>query len=116
MANAAKAKGSAFERAVTEYLRARGKRAQRIPAGAADDQADIFVFDPTWPAIQVKNHAKFDLAGWVRDAEQQAENAGRTAGIVWAKKRGTTDPGKCYVIMSGEAFMTLMEVNNDKRN
>jgi hypothetical protein len=116
MANAAKAKGSAFERAVTEYLRARGKRAQRIPAGAADDQADIFVFDPSWPAIQVKNHAKFDLAGWVRDAEQQAHNAGRYAGIVWAKKRGTTDPGRCYVIMTGDAFMTLMEVNNDERN
>ena len=108
MANAAKAKGSAWERAVTMYLRARGKQVQRIPAGAADDQGDLFVFDPTWPAIQCKNHAKFDLAGWVRDAEQQAHNAGRHAGIVWAKKRGTTDPGKAYVFMSGDTFMVLM--------
>jgi Holliday junction resolvase len=116
MANPAKAKGSAWERAVTEYLRARGLRTQRIPAGSNEDQGDLFVFDAKWPAIQCKNHAKFDLAGWVRDVEQQAHNAGRYAGIVWAKKRGTTDPGKCYVIMSGDAFMTLMEVNNDKRN
>jgi hypothetical protein len=27
---------------------------------------------------------------------------------VWAKKRGTTDPGRCYVIMTGDAFVTLM--------
>ncbi len=108
MGNPHKAKGSAWERAVTEYLRARGLRVQRIPAGSDADEGDLFVSDARWPAIQCKNHAKLDLAGWVRDAEEQAVNAHRVAGIVWAKKRGTTDPGRCYVIMTGDAFMTLM--------
>lgn len=108
MGNPRKAKGSAWERAVTEYLRARGLRVQRIPAGATDDEGDLFVSDPSWPAIQCKNHATFDLSGWVRDAEQQAINANRNTGIVWAKKRGTTDPGRCYVIMTGDALMVLM--------
>lgn len=108
MTNPSKAKGSAWERAVREYLRARGLRVQRIPAGANADEGDLFVSDARWPAIQCKSHAKFDLAGWVRDAEDQAHNAGRHAGIVWAKKRGTTDPGRCYVIMTGDAFVTLM--------
>ena len=114
MGNPRKAKGSAFERAVAEYLRARGLRVQRIPAGATADEGDLFVSDGAWPAIQCKNHAKFDLAGWVRDAEEQAVNANRMAGIVWAKKRGTTDPGRCYVIMTGDAFTKLMMGGNQK--
>jgi Holliday junction resolvase len=109
MGNPRKAKGSAFERAVTEYLRAQGLRVQRIPAGATADEGDLFVSDPTWPAIQCKNHAKFDLAGWVRDVEAQAANANRRNGIVWHKKRGTTNPGEWYVTMTGQTFVELME-------
>lgn len=109
MANAAKRKGSSWEAAIVNYLRTCGKRAQRIPAGSEDDQADIFVHDSDWPAIQAKNCQRFDLAGWVRDVEQQAKNADRTCGVVWIKKRGTTDPGEAYVLMTGKTLMTLME-------
>ena len=108
MANAAKRKGSAWETAIVTYIRAFGLRAQRIPAGSADDQADIFVADPAWPAIQAKNCAKFDLSAWVREVNQQKVHASRTCGVVWAKKRGTTDPGDGYVIMDGATFMHLM--------
>lgn len=109
VANAAKRKGSAWEGAIVTFLRSHGLRAQRIPAGATDDQADIFVADPDWPAIQAKNCAKHDLSGWLREVEQQARNADRTCGIVWFKKRGSTDPGEAYVLMTGDTLMILME-------
>lgn len=109
MANPAKRKGSAWEHSIVMFLRSIGKRAQRIPAGSTEDQGDIFVADPDWPAIQAKNCQRFDLAGWVRDVEQQAVNASRTCGVVWIKKRGSTDPGDAYVLMTGRTFVTLME-------
>lgn len=112
MTNNAKVKGSLFERQVTDWLNAAGVVTQRIPAGAVKDLGDLFVHDSRWPAIQCKNHARIDLAGWIRDAEEQAVNAHRTAGVVWAKRRGTTDIGRCYVIMTGDAFLTLMEGTN----
>jgi Holliday junction resolvase len=109
MTNPAKRKGSSWETAIVTFLRKHGKRAQRIPAGAEDDQGDIFVGDPVWPAIQAKNCQRIELAGWVRDVNTQAVNASRTTGVVWIKKRGTTDPGHSYVVMDGYAFMRLME-------
>lgn len=108
MANAAKRKGSAWETAIVTYIRAFGLRAQRIPAGSEDDQADIFVAHPEWPAVQAKNCQKFELASWVREVNQQAVHASRTCGVVWVKKRGHTDPGEGYVIMDGATFMHLM--------
>lgn len=109
MGNPAKRKGSAWETAIVTFLRKHGKRAQRIPAGSTDDQGDIFVADPVWPAIQAKNCQRFELASWVRDANTQAVNASRTTGVVWVKKRGSTDPGEGYVIMDGHTFVRLME-------
>lgn len=108
VANPAKRKGSAWEGALVTFLRNHGLRAQRIPAGSTEDQADIFVADPSWPAIQAKNCAKHDLSGWLRDVEQQAVNASRSCGIVWFKKRGSTDPGDAYVLMTGKTLMILM--------
>lgn len=109
MTNKHKAKGSAAERAVATFLLGCGIRSARIPAGATADQGDIFVQNLDWPAIQVKNHARLDLAGWIRDVETQAANANRRNGVVWHKKRGTTDPGEWYVTMSGRTFVELME-------
>jgi hypothetical protein len=63
----------------------------------------------SWPAIQVKDHARLDLAGWIRDVAGQATNANRRNGVVWHKKRGTTNPAEWYVTMSGQTFVELME-------
>lgn len=112
MANAAKRKGSGWETAIVRFLSQHGVRAQRIPAGATDDQGDIFVHGD-WPAIQAKNCVKLDLSGWLREVEQQAKNANRRCGVVWHKKRGTTDPGESYVTMSGATFLLLMGKNTD---
>jgi Holliday junction resolvase len=107
--NANKAKGSAAERASCDYLNSQGVEAERVPAGATLDRGDIWVPDKNWPAIQVKNHARLDLAGWVDDVEIQAVNAGRENGIVIQKRRGKGNPASWYVICTLETFVTIME-------
>lgn len=109
MSNPNKAKGSAAERAVCDYLNVRGVDAERVPAGATLDRGDIWVPDKNWPAIQVKNHARLNLAGWIDDVTIQAVNAGRDTGIVVHKRRGKGNPGAWYVTLTLDDLVTLIE-------
>lgn len=56
-------------------------------------------------SIEVKDHAKMDLAGWLRQAQ---DNAGDDPAVVWHKKRGTARAEGWYVTMSGEDFLRLV--------
>lgn len=109
MTNRNKAKGSAAERAAADYLNVRGVHAERVPAGATLDRGDIWVPDLKWPAIQVKNHARLDLAGWVDDVAVQAVNAGRNTGIVIHKRRGKGNPGNWYVTLTLSDLVSIIE-------
>lgn len=108
MSNPAKAKGSSAELAVKRYLISEGTQCERIPAGAKNDIADLWVPNLIWPTIDVKDHATLKLAEWVDRTAEQAHNAGRHAGIVWAKRRGKTNPADWYVITNGKQFTALM--------
>ena len=55
-------------------------------------------------SIEVKDHAKLDLAGWLRQAQ---DNAGDDPAVVWHKKRGTAMAEGWYVRLSGEDFLGL---------
>ena len=112
VSNPNKAKGSAAERASCDYLNVRGVEAERVPAGATLDRGDIWVPDKNWPAIQVKNHARLDLAGWVDDVAIQARNAGRETGIVIHKRRGKGNPASWYVTCTLDTLITLIEGKN----
>jgi hypothetical protein len=111
MSNPNKAKGSAAERASCDYLNVRGVEAERVPAGATLDRGDIWVPDKNWPAIQVKNHARLDLSGWVDDVAIQARNAGRETGIVIHKRRGKGNPASWYVTCTLDTLITIIEGN-----
>jgi Holliday junction resolvase len=107
MANAAKAKGSRAERQVADFLIANGIETDRIPAGATLDRGDLWVSHRGFPTIDVKDHAQMQLAAWVDRSVEQAENARRSAGVVWHKRRGKADPGEWYVSMTGGSFLAL---------
>lgn len=112
MVNKNKRLGDDAERAVRDYLQLRGIHAERVPAGNSADISDIWVPHISWPAIQVKNHARLDLAGWVDDVEIQARNANRSTGIVVHKRRGKGNPAAWYTTMSLKTFVDLMGVEN----
>jgi Holliday junction resolvase len=109
VSNPNKAKGSAAERAVADYLNVRGLEAERVPAGASLDRGDIWVPDKSFPAVQVKNHARLDLSGWVDDVAIQAKNAGRETGIVIHKRRGKGNPASWYVTCTLDTLITIIE-------
>lgn len=107
MTNANKTKGSAWERAIVEALRAAGwPHAERRVAGAALDRGDIA--GVVGVVIEAKNKARLDLAEWIDEAECERVNDNAWLGVVWHKRRGTTDPGRWFVTMSGDQFAALL--------
>ena len=48
------------------------------------------------------------LAEWVNEAQTEAGNDDALAGVVWHKRRGTTDPGDWYVTMTGADLVALL--------
>lgn len=93
-----RAKGTAAETAVVRYLQAQGFiHVERRALHGTQDKGDITGLPGV--VIEVKNHAKLDLAGWLKELEQEMVNAKADFGFVVAKKRGTTDPGEWYVVM-----------------
>ena len=104
MGAAERAKGIRAEVAVVHALREAGwlavtTRAENGTQGGADIHTDAPL------AIEVKDHAKLDLAGWVRQAEGNAPEG--KVPVVWHKRRGRSHPSDWYVTMTGSALLAL---------
>lgn len=102
-----KAKGSAWERAIVEHLRAAGwPYAERRIAGAAKDRGDIA--GVVGVVIEAKNTARLTLAEWLDEAESERSNDGAWLGVVWHKRRGKASAADGYVTMTGAQFTALL--------
>lgn len=107
MTNRNKAKGSSWERAIVEYLRAAGwPFAERRLAGAAKDRGDIA--GVVGVVIEAKNTATARLAEWVDETELERTNDGAWLGVVWHKRKGKTSAADGYVTMTGAQFTALL--------
>ena len=98
-------KGNAWEVAIARYLRDHGYQAvtSRDLRGGTQGGSDIITTFPT--TIEAKNHAKFDLAGWVDQAVH--DSVGDWASV-WVKRRGKADVGDGYVVMRVGDFVGLV--------
>ena len=99
-------KGRAWENTVTAWLRNNGfpsvERNEYLNAQAGD-----ILGIPGW-SLECKNGARIELAAWTDQAATQAETAGAEHYAVIAKRKGTTDAGKAYVVMPLEVFAAWM--------
>jgi Holliday junction resolvase len=103
-----KQKGTAAETAVAKYLRDNGfPYAERRALTGTHDKGDITGCGPV--VFEVKNHAKLDLAGWLKELEAEMYNAKVDTGCVVAKKRGTTNPGDWYAVLPFAVFVQLLK-------
>ena len=110
MTSPQKRKGDQFERQVRDYLLSNGwPFVARVPAGATDDVGDLLLPADVSCTVDCKNHGRLDLAGWVDRAGAQAANANRVAGFVVAKRRGTTDPSRSYVVTDLSMFSAFVQ-------
>lgn len=104
MSNPQKAKGSAFERLVCDYL-AQAVPCERIPAGATLDRGDLWT---PLAAIQCKNHRTLSLGAWIDQTLEQQQNASKALHALTIKRKGTTDPASQLVVMTLAQFRTIL--------
>lgn len=107
MTSRSKAKGSAWERAIVDYLRTVGwPFAERRLAGNVKDRGDIA--GVVGVVIEAKNAARIDLAGWIDEADLERANDNAWLGVVWHKRRGKASAADGYVTMTGAQFTELL--------
>ena len=98
-------RGHQYERDVAEWLRSKGVRAitSRNDNGGRQEGSDLITDLPV--CVELKNHAKWDVSGWLAQARRDAKG---DPASVWIKRRGTADPGESYVIMCADEFVALV--------
>lgn len=97
MTNRSKAKGSAWERRLVDFLVAHGHpNAERRVTEGAKDRGDVAGI-PGW-VVEAKNCRTIDLAGWCDEAEREAIAAGvyRWA-VVFPRRSHQTRKAYCVV-------------------
>lgn len=104
MANPQKAKGSAFERLIRDFLN-EVVPCERIPPGATLDRGDLWT---PHAAIQCKNHRSLSLGAWLDDTRLQQGNAQKRFSWLVVKRKGTTDPGEQFAICSVAQLRELL--------
>lgn len=105
-----KQKGAEAENQVAEAYRNDGYReADRRPRNGKNDRGDIGGVPQI--CTEVKNEASYagKLSLWLAEAETERENASAALGVVWHKKKGTTNPLEWYVTMTGETWLEVLK-------
>lgn len=114
----AKAAGSSFERLVADYLRDHvDDRIDRRVKTGAKDKGDIAGVRHLGQrvVVETKNYAGRLLAGpWLNEADIERGNDDAGVGLVIAKRRGTTDPGDQFVLMSLRDLVSLLTATRPK--
>ncbi|UXM90920.1 hypothetical protein [Paenarthrobacter sp. JL.01a] len=99
---------------MADYLRAHVSRfIDRQPKYGANDRGDIGnveTFNDEPVAVQCKDYGgRFLVGTWLTEVEIQRLNLpGAVAGVVVAKRRGTTDPGRQVVFMTVDDLVALL--------
>lgn len=116
----AKKAGASFERSLADWLAANiDDRIDRRVKNGAKDRGDIGGLRHMGGrvVIEAKNYGGRLMPGpWIREAEIERGNDDALAGIVIAKRRGTTDPGQQFVLMTVNDLTALLTGNRDHIN
>ena len=106
MTSASKAKGSKAELDVVKWLKEWFPYVDRRLAGATLDKGDISGIPGV--TIEIKNHAKMDLAGWLEELSTEMGNDNAWTGVVVHKRRGKGSPAEWYATMPAQVWVDLL--------
>lgn len=107
MTNRSKQKGTAYETELVQYLRARGwVHAERRTLAGSNDKGDISGLIGI--VIEAKACKTFDLPGWLNELEAEVQNANADLGFVFVRRRGTSDRGRDYCVMTVEQATAIL--------
>jgi hypothetical protein len=102
-----RAKGTAWETRIVDYLRANGApQVERRALGGNQDRGDIAGVPGL--VVECKSAARLELSAWLTEAEAERANDGADLAVVWAKRRGKASPADAYVVMTGAALVHLL--------
>lgn len=109
----AKAAGASFERLIADHLAAvlDDRIDRRVKTGAADkgDIGGVRDRDGRRVVLECKDYSgSLKPPEWIREAHTERDNDGAAVGVVVAKRRGTTNPGAQYVLMTVDDLVTLL--------
>lgn len=102
--NPSKQKGTAFETALVRWFEAKGLVAKRIVLHGNKDEGDVETEEFN---VEAKNCNAISLASWIAEADVESTNADKPV-VVVAKRKGTTDPGRSYVITTLDRFTEMI--------
>jgi hypothetical protein len=103
-----KAKGTAEETLVADYLNSEGILCVRHPPQGAKDKGDINLLSLS-AIIEVKNCKTMSLASWVDEAQAEKANAGKDIALVWHKRIRRGKAAEHYVTLTGEDAVKLLK-------
>lgn len=105
--SASKRKGTAWESAIVDYLRASGvPHAERRALAGSKDRGDVAGVPGV--VFEAKSAARVELAAWLDEAAAEAVNDGADLGVVWFKRRGKASAGAGFVLMDGATLVQLL--------
>jgi hypothetical protein len=102
-------KGNRWRRKVVLFLEGLGFSVTVRGIGFAGDDLKA-TLDDLDLSVECKDHVRYDLAGWVRQAELNAEGG---IPVVFAHRKGRQEAEDGYVLMSGAAFARLVGSRDD---
>lgn len=112
MTSRSKIKGSKAEREVVKYLNEWYPYAERRLAGATDDKGDVSGVPGV--CIEIKDHAKMALAGWIEEMLLETRNAKAWTGVVIHKRKGKSNPAEWYASMPVWMWVELLRKAQDE--
>lgn len=108
----AKDAGTAFETSIAAYLAEHvDERIERRTKNGNKDRGDIAGLRHMQQRIVVECKqygGRLEPVAWTQQAEIEAGNDDALAGIVAAKRRGTTDPSRQWVLMTMADLVALI--------
>jgi len=104
--NRSKQKGTAWERAVVDYLRSNGQPyAERRALNGALDKGDVSGIPGV--VIECKNEKTVTLGAYADEVKTETANAGASIGVAVVKRRNR-GVGDAYVVMTLDQFASML--------
>jgi hypothetical protein len=105
--SASKRKGTGWETAVVDYLRANGvTHAERRALTGNKDRGDVAGLPGV--VIECKNEKAITLASYADETEAERVNDNARIGVAWIKRPRKGSPGHGYVLMDGDTLIRLL--------
>ena len=87
-----KDKGTWFETLITKGIQAYIPDAHRLGEQGVYDKGDIWLPRARRYVVECKNEKRTDLAGWAKEAQVEATNAGKPFWVIAHKRVGQATP------------------------